>query len=184
MRRMIPMLAGLLAMLSACGEKAGEEAGRIAATDGMIKEEVRAEVNKVQLKPGEWEGSFAVDDIDLSNMPGAPAQMEDQMKRMMSRTALRYCVTPEEAANPGARMFSGQESKDCTYSGFEARGGSVKGQVSCKTEGGTMNAVMNGNYAPESYEMQMDMKMEGGPQGSTMAMKARSTGKWIGAECS
>ncbi|WP_257540016.1 DUF3617 domain-containing protein [Sphingobium sp. CFD-1] len=180
-------LASVTLLLAACGEKAGEKAegaGDIAATDGMSRGEVKAQVDKVQLKPGQWEGSFTLEDIDLSNMPGASPQMKDRMKQMMTQPSIKYCVTPEEAANPSGKMFSGQENKDCTYSGFDARGGAVKGQVSCKGENGTMSAVMTGNYAPENYEMQMNMKMEGGPQGMTMAMKARTTGKWVGATCS
>ncbi|MGC4253076.1 MAG: DUF3617 domain-containing protein [Sphingobium sp.] len=179
--------ASLLLLLAGCGEKAGEKAdkaGGIAATDGMSRDEVKAEVDKVQLKPGQWEGSFTLEDIDLSNMPGASPQMKDQMKKMMSQSSIKYCVTPEEAANPSGKMFAGQENKDCTYSGFDASGGSVKGQVSCQGENGKMNAVMTGSYAPESYEMHMDMKMEGGPKGMNMAMKARTTGKWTGATCS
>jgi len=180
-------IASAALMLGACGEKPGGKAqgqGGIAATDGMSREEVKGEVDKVQLKPGQWEGSFTLEDIDLSHTPGASAQVKDRMKQMMSQSSIQYCLTPEEAANPSGRMFSGQENNDCTYGGFDARGGTVKGQVSCKGENGTMDAVMTGSYAPESYEMHMDMKMAGGPGGMTMAMKARTAGKWIGATCS
>lgn len=180
-------LASAVLMLAACGEKAGEKAekaGEIGATDAMSHDEVKAQVDKVQLKPGQWEGGFTLEDIDLSHIPGAPPQMKDQMKKMMTQSSIRYCVTPEEAANPSGKMFSGQENKDCNYGGFEAKGGSVKGQVTCKGQQGTMNAVMTGSYAPESYEMHLDMKMEGGPEGTSMAMKARSTGKWVGPTCS
>ncbi|HUD90625.1 MAG TPA: DUF3617 domain-containing protein, partial [Sphingobium sp.] len=169
MRRTVLMLAVLTAGLAACGDKPGDTTGDIAATDAMSKAEVKAEVDKVQLKPGQWEGRFTVKDIDLGNMPGAPAGMKDRMKSMMSQTSLKYCVTPEQAANPSGEMFAGQENKDCTYGGFEAKGGAVKGQVSCKSQGGTMNATMSGTYAPETYAMDMDMKMEGGPQNMTMA---------------
>lgn len=179
MRRTVMMLA-MVAGLAACGEKPGDKTGEIAATDAMSRQEVKAAVNKVQLKPGQWEGRFSVRDID---MPGAPAGVKDQMKSMMSQTSLKYCVTPEQAANPSGDMFAGQENKDCTYGGFEAQGGSVKGQVSCKSQGGTMNATMSGTYAPESYAMDMDMKMAGGPHNMTMAMTARSEGKWIGPDC-
>ncbi|HAF42053.1 MAG TPA: DUF3617 domain-containing protein [Sphingobium sp.] len=183
MRRTVLMLAVLTGALAACGDKPGDKPGDIAATDAMSKAEVKAQVDKVQLRPGQWEGRFTIQDIDLSAMPGAPAGMKEQMKSMMSQTSLKYCVTPEEAANPGGEMFSGQENRNCTYGGFEAKDGAVKGQVSCKSEGGTMNATMSGRYAPEHYSMDMDMKMAGGPQGMTMAMTARSEGKWIGPEC-
>lgn len=182
MRKMIPFLAGALALLGGCGDKPVDRPVD-PSTGPQTGAEVKAQTHKVQLKPGQWEGSFTLDGLDLSNMPeGAPKGMEEQMKRMMSRT-IRYCVTPEEAANPDGRLFSGQENKDCTYSGFEAGGGTVKGQVSCTTEGGRMTAVMAGSYTPERYEMRMDMKQVGGPGGMEMTMKATTSGKWIGKEC-
>ena len=174
MRKTVLTLAGITALLAACSEK---------ASGPQTKEQVAKEVQKVQLKPGQWEGTYTLEDIDMPNMPGGGDQMEAQMKKMMSRTSIRYCVTPEEAANPSGKMFSGQENKDCTYKGFDASGGSVKGEISCKSEHGAMNAAMSGNYAPESYEMHMDMKMTGAPGGLDMRMKARTTGKWVGATC-
>lgn len=183
MTRAVVIAATCTLLLAACGEKAGDKTEDIAATDAMSKAEVKAAVDKVQLKPGQWEGSFTVEDIDLSKMPGAPSQMKDHLKGMMTRTALKYCITPEQAAKPSGEMFSGQEDKDCSYKGFAASGGSMQGQISCKADGGVMNATMSGTYAPESYSMDVDMKMAGGPEGTTMAIKARSTGKWTGATC-
>lgn len=189
MRRTLLIIAGATALLAACGEKAGEKADVSpvdASTGPQSAGDVKAEVAKVKLKPGQWLGSFTLEDIEMTGMPGgAPAQMKDQMKRMMSRTDVAYCVTPEEAENPDGRLFSGQENKDCTYSGFEASGGAIKGQVSCKGEGGArMTAVMSGTYAAESYQMRMDMKTQGGEQGGEMRMTARTSGKWTGATCS
>ncbi|MFY9350049.1 MAG: DUF3617 domain-containing protein [Sphingobium sp.] len=178
MRHAVVTMTMLATLLAACSEKPGDKAGDIAATDSMSRAEVKAQVDRVQLKPGQWEGRFTVKDIDMAQ---APQAAKDQMKSMMSQTSLRYCVTPEEAANPSGEMFAGQEDKNCTYAGFEAKGGTVKGQVSCKAEGGTMNAAMSGSYAPESYAIDMDMKMTGGPH--AMAMTARSEGKWVGPEC-
>ena len=183
MRAALLTIVGLGALLAGCSDQPGEKAGDIAATDAMSKAEVKAAVDKVQLKPGEWEGRFTIKDIDLSAMPGAPEGMETQMKNMMSQTSLRYCITPEEAANPSGRMFAGQNDQDCTFAGFEASGGTVKGQVSCKAEDGRMNAAMTGTYAADRYAIDMDMKMDGGPQGASMAMTARSEGTWIKAEC-
>lgn len=184
MRHTMLMLAAVAASLSACndkpGDRPGDKTGEIAATDAMSKQAVREEVDKVQLKPGQWEGRFTVQAID---MPDAPAGMQDQMKSMMSKTAHRYCITPEQAANPSGDMFAAQDNKDCTYGGFDASGGKVQGQLSCKSQGGTMNATLSGTYAPERYGMDMDMKMAGGPKGTTMAITARSEGKWIGPEC-
>src|SRR3546814_16995930 len=112
----------------------------------------------------------------MPNMPGGGDQMKEQMKKMMSRASIKYCVSPEEAANPSGKMFSGQENKDCAYKGFDASGGSAKGEISCKSQGGTMNAVMSGSYAPESYEMYMDMQMTGAPNGTNLSRKATKLG--------
>lgn len=175
MRKTVLMLVGATMLLAGCGDEPSGEP--------MSKSEVKAEVEKVRLRPGQWESSFTLEDIDMPNMPGGGAQMEEQMKKMMSRAAVRYCVTPEEAANPSGKMFSGQENKDCVYKGFDVSGGSVKGEISCKSEGGAMTAVMSGSYAPESYEMRMDMQTSGAAQGADMRMKAKTAGKWIATEC-
>lgn len=176
MRKSVLGFVATSMLLAACGERPSGEP--------QTREEVRQEVRKVQLKPGQWEGSYTLEDIDMPNMGGGGAEMEERMKKMMSRTSIRYCVSPEEAANPSGKMFSGQDNKDCTYKGFDASGGSVKGEIACTSpQGGTMNAVMSGTYAPESYEMRMDMKMAGAPGGMNMAMKAKTTGKWIGTAC-
>lgn len=175
MRRTMVGLAGMTALLAACSDQPSGEP--------QSRQEVKAQVQKVQLKPGQWEGSYMLEDIDMPDMPGGGDQMEEQMKKMMNRTSIKYCVSPEEAANPSGKMFSGQENKDCTYKGFDASGGSVKGEISCKGEQGAMNAVMSGSYAPESYEMNIDMKMTGAPGGMNMSMKAKTSGKWVGATC-
>jgi hypothetical protein len=183
MRGVFPLIVGVTTLLAACGEKHADKPVD-PITGSQTVAQVKAQARKVQLRPGQWESMFTMDSLDLSNMPaGAPSNMAEQMKRMMTRT-IRYCVTPEQAANPDGRMFSGQENKDCTYSGFDANGGVVKGQIACGSQGGTMTAVMSGTYAPEKYEMHMDMKQAGGPAGMAMAMKATTSGKRVGATCS
>lgn len=175
MRNTVLILLGATALLAGCGKTPSGEP--------QTREEVKAQAQKIQLKPGQWEGSYTLEDIDMPNMPGGGDQMKEQMKKVMSRTSIRYCVSPEEAANPSGKMFSGQENKDCTYKGFDVSGGSVKGEIACKSEHGAMNALMTGSYAPESYAMHMDMKMTGAPNGMNMSMKAKTTGRWIAATC-
>ncbi|MET0370031.1 MAG: DUF3617 domain-containing protein [Sphingobium sp.] len=182
MRHMVLMLACAITLLAACGEKSDQPVDP--STGPQSKEEVKAQAAKVKLRPGQWQNSFTLEDLEMEGLPGgAPPQMKEQMKSAMTRTDMKYCVTKEEAENPDGKMFSGQEAKHCTYSGFDASDGALTGQISCKTQGGTMTAVMSGSYSPESYEMHMDMKTQGGPQGTSMKMKARTDGKWIGPDC-
>jgi hypothetical protein len=184
MRRPVSLvLLSATALLAACGQKPADK-GVDASTGSQSLDEVKAQARKVQLKPGQWEGSFTLESLDMKGMPqGTPPGMAEQMKSAMART-MRYCVTPEQAANPDGKVFSGQENKDCAYSGFDASGGSVKGQVICKTNGATMTMVMAGSYAPERFDMHMDMQQAGLPNGMSMAMKAKTSGKWIGPTCS
>lgn len=183
MNRALLVVAGVTLLLGGCGKS---EKDAINASAPMSREDVAAQVSKVKMKPGQWETSFTLDDIDFTNMPkGAPisAQMKDQMKAAMSRSAIKNCVTPEQAANPSADMLSGQKDQSCTYKGFDMAGGTIKGQVSCDKNGQGMTATMTGNYAPESYDVAMDMTTKGGPGGVGMTMKARTQGKWIGDQC-
>ena len=49
MRKTVWCLMGATALLAACGEKK--------ASEPQTREEVRQEVQKVQLKPGQWDGT-------------------------------------------------------------------------------------------------------------------------------
>lgn len=183
MKNAILVLVGGVALLTGCGKS---EKDAVNAGASMSREDVAAQVSKVRMKPGQWESSFALDDIDFANMPkGAPssAQMKEQMKASMSRPAVKHCVTLEQAANPSAEMLSGQKDQNCTYKGFDMAGGTIKGQISCDKNGQGMTATMNGHYAPDSYEMTMDMSTKAGANGVSMTMKARTKGKWLGDQC-
>lgn len=183
MNRALWAVAGATALLAGCGKS---EKDAINASAPMSQEQVAAEVSKVKMKPGQWESNFTLDDLTFTNMPkGAPSseQMKDQMKSAMSRSAIKHCVTPEQAANPSADMLSGQKDKSCTYKGFDMAGGTIRGQVSCDQNGQAMTATMTGNYASDSYDVTMDMTTKGGTDGMAMTMKARTQGKWLGDQC-
>lgn len=173
------------ALLSACGQASDDTPGNIAATDAMTKEEAAAVVDTVKMRPGQWESSYTLEDIDMPQMPaGAQAdQIKQQMKATMSRASIRHCVTPEQAEKPSAEMFSGQNDKNCTYKDFAMGRGVMKGAVSCRQDGTTMNATMRGTYGSDQYAIAMTMAVAGAGQGERMTMKARTSGKWLGAAC-
>ena len=177
------LLACALAALAGCNKPPASQDTQIAATDAMSHDAAVTQIEKVQLKPGQWEGRFVMERIDMSGGEAMPAAARQQMQQAMNRT-LRYCVTPEQAAHPDGRAFSGDPGKDCRYSDFAVRGGTVKGNVTCRRDSGTSSMTMAGIYAPDSYAVQMDMRQTGLPNGVEMAMKARSEGRWIGPDCS
>ncbi|WHO39712.1 DUF3617 domain-containing protein [Sphingobium sp. AP49] len=177
------LLVCALAMVAGCGKQPAGQDTQIAATDAMSHDAAVTQLEKVQLKPGQWEGRFVTDRMDISGGQALPAAARQRMQQATSRT-LRYCITPEQAANPDGRAFSGDPGKECRYSDFTVRGGTVKGNVTCRRDGGTSSMAMAGIYAPDSYAVQMDMHQTGLPNGMEMTMKARSEGRWIGPDCS
>ncbi|MCF8709465.1 DUF3617 domain-containing protein [Rhizorhapis sp. SPR117] len=142
--------------------------------------------SSIHIKPGLWESSFQVDTLEMDGMPaGMPPGMMDQMKSGMNRTALRYCVTPEEAARPNADFLTGQKKSNCTYKHMEMGGGTITAEVVCEQPDGKgrMQSKMKGRYATDSYDMAMDMQSSGMSNGGGMHMKARTSGKWVASEC-
>lgn len=182
MKLLSMMLAGsAVMMLAACDNGPG-------AGPDQSAQEVAAEMNKVTIRPGEWETTQEVVDVKIEGAPdGMPAGMMDAMKGR--KTTVKTCITPEQAANPSADFLTAQKDSKCTYSGFEMAGGTVKGAVSCPSPDGKGKAdiTIDGSYAADSYQMAMEMQtagMGGGEKGEsmTMHMKMKTSGKRIG-EC-
>src|SRR3546814_12247385 len=63
-------------------------------------------------------------------------------------------------------------------------GGTINAEVVCEPEGqGRIQSKMTGHYAPGTYDTAMDMQTTAIQGGMSMHMKARTSGKWISAEC-
>ncbi|MBK5265034.1 MAG: DUF3617 domain-containing protein [Alphaproteobacteria bacterium] len=191
----VMLLSAALAMtlLSGC-EKAGKTEQDATKAEGGATADSKAgsdtigglTSSSVRIKPGLWESSFQVDALELDGMPaGTPPEMMDRMKAGMNKAALRYCVTPEEAARPNADFLTGQKKSNCTYKHMEMGGGTITAEVTCEQPGGKgqMHSKMKGHYAPDRYDMAMDMQSSGMSNGMGMHMKAKTSGKWVAAEC-
>lgn len=163
------ILAGLVLALAGCEKP--EEAAR-----NMSVKEVAEELSAMKIEPGQWE---ATNEIVSASGAGLPPEALAQMKG--HKTTVSNCITPEQAAQPNANFLAAQQNSDCTYQGFEMRGGKMSGTMSC--EGGEMPGKMvmkmSGTYGPRSYDMTMDMTT-GGPAGEAMTIKARTVGKRTG----
>ncbi|GAB5486700.1 MAG: hypothetical protein Pars2KO_02700 [Parasphingorhabdus sp.] len=164
-----------LAVISACSDNGADKDG-----DGKItNEEVAAEMNEVNLEPGEWENTVEIVDVKIEGLPeGAPAGMMDSIKGQ--KTTTKSCVTEEQAENPGAQFFAAQEDTNCEVKKFNMSGGAVSSEMSCKNMGapGEMSMTMDGDYGSSSYDMKMTMAGNAG--GMKMNMEAKSSGKRIG----
>ncbi|MGP1283379.1 MAG: DUF3617 domain-containing protein [Parasphingopyxis sp.] len=172
------VLAAPMALLGACSS------GADADGDGTISgEEAAAEMENADLSitPGQWEATVQLTEFDMPQMPEeARAVMQEQMGRTQTSTS---CITPEQAADPQASMF-GDSNDDCTYTEFDMSGGTMLVAGTCRSEGmpGAVSMRMEGRYTPTSYEMTMNMDMDGGPAGP-MSMAGQVTGRYLGPDC-
>jgi hypothetical protein len=170
--RPIAAAAALLTLLSACGSEAP-------SGQTMTADEVADKMSEVRIKPGQWE---VTSEIVSANAPNLPDQAVRHM--LGQKTKILNCITPEEAARPSADFLSAQKDSKCTYRDWSMDNGRMSGTVICEAGSlpGKMVMKMDGHYGAESYDLVMDMESSGLPDGMTMTMKARTTGKHVG-EC-
>jgi len=165
----VPLAAALL--LAGCG--GGNEAPR-----NMTREEVKAEVADVRVSPGEWEHSTQVLSVSAPDMP---RELAAQMQQR--RTAFRYCITPEQAAESRVSEAIARPGQGCTVRGFTMQSGRMDGQMVCR-EGspGEVSTVMSGSYSPESFDYRSQIEMPAPMANGRMRLEVRTTGRRIG-EC-
>ncbi len=130
------------------------------------------------VRPGKWESTVTIDEM---SMPGVPPQAAAQMKKMFAGThTTQTCLTPEEAKQPKANFFSGNDQ--CRYDHFTMSGGKVDAKMHCNEGGMSQVMQMDGTYSAESYEMHMQSTAQGAAQGQPINMKMTVTAKRVG-EC-
>jgi Protein of unknown function (DUF3617) len=160
----------LILAVAGCG---GEE-----KQGNMSAEEVADELAAMKINPGQWE---ATNEILSATAPGMPKEVT---KQMLTKSVVRNCITPEQAANPDANFLAAQKNSNCTYQDWSMSGGKMSGTMTCTGEGmpGAMVMNMKGEYAPTSYQMDMTMKTSGMPGGMDMTVTSRTSGRRVG-EC-
>ena len=165
-----PIAATALLALAGCGSEAPD--GR-----AMSADEVADRISQVKIKPGQWE---ATSEIVSATAPNLPAEALRQM--VGQKTTIRNCVTPEQAARPSADFLAVQKNSHCTYQDWSMDDGRMAGTMTCQSGPmpGKMVMKLDGRYGEESYDLAMDMESSGLPDGMTMTIKARTTGKRVG----
>ncbi len=167
MRNRLICMTALLA-LGACQKDRAEP--------GMSEEDVAAQLAKVKVEPGQWERT-----TEILTAEGAVSEAE-RSQIVGRRTTSSDCITAAQAERPSANFLSAQQNKDCTYHEFRMEGGKLRSRTACV--GGDspdeLVTVMNGNYAPESYDMMTKVQTPG-PTG-LVTITTRTRGKRVG-EC-
>ena len=151
------------------------------ASVGEVQKEIaKAGAADSFVRPGLWESKVTLEEM---NMPGMPKEVVEQMSKATGMVETNQsCLTPEEVKRPKEDFFAG-DSKNCRYDHFTMGRGKIDAVMKCSSEGATQTMAMQGGYTPDTYNMQMSMKSEGG-QGheAGMSMKMRVDAKRVG-EC-
>ena len=132
------------------------------------------------VRPGKWKSQVKIEAFEL---PGAPPEAATAMRSLQNRQQVyESCLTPEEAKRPKEDFFAGAK-KNCRYDHFNMGGGKIDAVMRCSEQGMGQTMAMQGTYGPDSYQMQMSMKSQGGPgPADGMTMKMRIDSKRVG-EC-
>ncbi len=165
--------------LAGCGGTDADQDG-----DGKISVEEAATQAKEMTRPEPGKYRATVEMIDVE-VPGAPKEMQDAMKRMMSSgpQTHEYCLTEEEAAKGFEEMArQAQDDGSCSFEKFDAAGGKIDAVMNCAREGrGSARMTMQGTGGRTSSEMTMTMDAKA-PDGKTMKMTMKSSQERVG-EC-
>ena len=176
MRRFL--LIATLVPLAACNS--GPTVTATNASEAEVKAKVAAATGAADMiSPGRWEGTMTIRDMKMPKLPA------DQQANLASKIGgakpFVSCVTEEDVKAKRA-FFTGDkgDDKSCTYDRFTMGGGRIDAAMSCKNEGGNMNATMTGNFSPDSYHMEMASNTDSASPYAAMSMKMIVDGKRTG----
>ena len=178
MRYSIVLIAGAVP-LAACNQ-GPEVRAENASAEEVAREIAQAGGSDSFVRPGLWESKVTIEEMSI---PGMPADMAAKMPSFEGRIdTSQSCLTPEEAKRPKEDFFTG-DNKNCRYDHFTMAVGKIDAAMKCSGEQASQVMTMKGSYTPDTYNMQMSMKAEGG-QGydAGMTMRMRVDAKRVG-EC-
>ena len=168
--------------LAACNK--GPQVNEKNASVAEVAQKVRASAgNEAFVRPGLWESKVTIEKFDI---PGMPPEMAQRMKTMMAENqehGFQTCLTPEDVKRPKEDFFAGKNN-ECRYDNFTMGGGKIDAVMHCAGHGAGEQMVMNlsGTYAPENYDIHMQMNNKGGEAGESMTVKAHTVSHRVG-EC-
>ncbi len=130
-----------------------------------------------KILPGEWEMTSTSKMATMTNLP--PEVAAAIAKQQAKPTAVRYCVTPEEAARGPAAALT---KANCQITSSSFSGGRMAAETTCSQGKQQIHTRIAGTWSPTGYDMNGEMQMSGGEH--PMAMTMHVAGKRVAAECS
>jgi hypothetical protein len=184
MRHAPIVIASAMLLLGGCNQSAPSNSAASAenAASAESPKEVTTTAAPIGIKPGQWEYTSEVLDVQATGMP--PQAVAMMKSGPHSVTA---CVTPEKAKVGVREMMQRNGKSDCSFDKYEFGGGKVAFEMSCTMPGGKMVTKSTGSYSATSYDMTGEGTMTSSTEGPqhgpmSMTMKTHNSGKWVG-EC-
>lgn len=181
MNRIVILIACALP-LGACNSspQVNEKNASVAEVAQKVRE---ATSSNAFVRPGKWASKVTIEQF---SMPGMPPQMVERMKGMMAQNRqqnFESCLTEEQVKRPKEDFFTGKND-ECRYDHFTMGGGKIDAEMHCGgASGGKQVMEMAGTYSPETYQMHMATKTDGGAGTSAgMSMQMRIDARRVG-EC-
>ncbi|HCB75506.1 MAG TPA: hypothetical protein DEP91_04935 [Sphingomonas bacterium] len=173
--------------LSGCGgQSTNESAGKIGEIDvtnasvAEVQAQTKAAGAAMRFDPGQWRTTIEVLEADI---PGLPPQMAGEMKRrMLQKSTVSSCMTPEQAANPNEDLFAGK-SGNCRFDRFTMKDGKVDAAMTCAGDGsgaGAAKIAMTGTFDKRRFELENRIEAAGPGAAQAMKMRSRVTGERTG----
>lgn len=123
-------------------------------------------VDEIRPLPGQYAAEMTVISVD---MPDAPPNLAQMVVQMMSRK-FEFCLTPEEVEqNFRAILNRGQDG--CTYTRYNASGGTIDAELICEGDEGPITMVMEGTGSPTASDVNMTMSGDMGMGPGSIEMR-------------
>lgn len=173
MRRLAFALPFLV--LAAC------DSGPKVSIENATPEQVAAEMKKSGVaedlrKPGQWETTMSVVNVEA---PGMPPEALNQMRAMMGNgQTTQRCVT--EAELKQVESFIGQNNANCVFDHYRVSGGKIDGKAKCTQGPVNQLMTMNGTFTSDSSDMTIRSETSGGPPGQNMNVTMNIKSKRLG----
>lgn len=166
----------------------GAAAGNAAGPDAGASAPAPAASGAEAIQPGQWEMVTRMTSIDI---PGAPPQVQQQMRAQQGRTeTARTCITPEQARNPLRELrdtMSGPRGANCRRLEDTFGGGAIRIRMACRSPSGrpgTAELAVAGSFTPTTMAATVSINAQGpgvgGPGTTAMRISTNLSGRRIG----
>ena len=180
MRRTLPITAALVLGLAACSGGKDADSGQ-----GMSADEVANQLdNASTVEPGQYQARTTLLEFEIAGMPEAQVNTVRSMFAGELEKPTTFCLTPEQAKQGRGEMLQKMAESDCSITSLDINGGSMKGEMNCKGNGGLKGTVkVEGTSSGDSSSMTLETTQTvPGIPGEGARLKWRTDARRVG-EC-